>query len=64
MKKIKFKIIFSTIIILLSMMMVAVSVNAAPVKFNQVVQVVNAKPGKANTGNFSKLRLLKTILLI
>lgn len=30
---------------------------AAPVQFNQVVQVVNAKPGKANTGGFSSLRL-------
>lgn len=33
------------------------SVNAAPVQFDQVVQVLNAKPGKANTGSFSKLRL-------
>ncbi len=30
---------------------------AAPVQFNQVVQVVNAKPGKANTSGFSALRL-------
>lgn len=34
------------------------SASAAPVQFNQVVQVVNAKPGKANTGGFSSLRLL------
>lgn len=33
------------------------SVDAAPVQFNQVVQVINAKPGKANTGSFSSLRL-------
>ncbi|HQU82546.1 MAG TPA: PEP-CTERM sorting domain-containing protein [Pyrinomonadaceae bacterium] len=33
------------------------SVEAAPVQFNQVVQVINAKPGKANTGSFSNLRL-------
>jgi PEP-CTERM motif len=30
---------------------------AAPVRFEQVVQVVNAKPGKANSGGFSRLRL-------
>jgi hypothetical protein len=35
----------------------ASSVSAAPVRFNQVVQVINAKPGKANTGSFSQLRL-------
>lgn len=38
-------------------MAVAASVSAAPVQFNQVVQVINAKPGKANTGGFSQLRL-------
>jgi PEP-CTERM motif len=30
---------------------------AAPVQFNQVTQIINAKPGKANTGSFSSLRL-------
>ncbi len=57
MKKIQFKIIFSTVIFG-SMLMVGVSVNAAPVKFKQVVQIVNAKPGKAGTANFSKLRVI------
>lgn len=38
-------------------LLTAATVNAAPVRFNQVVQIVNAKPGKANTGNFSQLRL-------
>ncbi len=57
MKKIQFKIMFSTIVFA-SMLMVAVSINAAPVKFKQVVQVVNAKPGKAGTANFSKLRVV------
>ena len=33
------------------------TINAAPVRFEQVVQVVNAKPGKANSGNFARLRL-------
>ena len=39
-------------------MAAAASVSAAPVQFNQVVQVINAKPGKANTGGFSQLRLV------
>lgn len=30
---------------------------AAPVRFNQVRQVVNAKPGKANSGNYTNLKL-------
>ncbi len=41
-----------------SVLMAVTMANAAPVKFNQVVQVINAKPGKANTGNFSQLRLV------
>ena len=39
------------------MMAVSASVSAAPVRYNQVVQIVNAKPGKSNTGGFSQLRL-------
>lgn len=57
MKKTQYKLIFSSII-LASMSIAAVTVNAAPVKFKQVIQVVNAKPGKAGTGSFSKLRLV------
>lgn len=38
------------------------TVNAAPVRFNQVVEVVNAKPGKANNGGFSELRLSNEII--
>ena len=41
----------------LSSMTMAATAKAAPVQFNQVVQVVNAKPGKANTGGFAQLRL-------
>ncbi len=52
----QFKIIFSTIV-LVSTLIIADSINAAPVKFNQIIQVVNAKPGKANSGSFAKLRL-------
>lgn len=57
MKKNQFKLIFSTAIFA-SISMIAVSINAAPVKFKQVVQVVNAKPGKAGTANFSKLSVV------
>jgi hypothetical protein len=42
---------------LFSLLILATSVKAAPVSFNQVVQVVNAKPGKANAGGFTQLRV-------
>lgn len=32
-------------------------VSAGPVRFDQVIQIVNAKPGKASTGMFSRLAL-------
>lgn len=50
---------FLSALALYSIMMAATgtAVKAAPVQFNQVVQVVNAKPGKANTGGFAQLRL-------
>ena len=38
-------------------MMAASPVKAAPVQFNQVMQMINAKPGKASTGGFAELRL-------
>jgi hypothetical protein len=63
MKNTQFKIIFSTIV-LVSMLAIVGSVNAAPVKFKQVVQVVNAKPGKANTGTFSKLQLVNNPVIL
>ena len=55
MKKPNFKLILA-VVVLYSMTLTATA-KAAPVKFNQVVQVVNAKPGKANTGGFAQLRL-------
>lgn len=55
MEKLKFRFILAAVILL--SMMSAATVKAAPVKFNQVVQVINAKPGKANNGGFSQLRL-------
>ena len=56
MKNLNFRFLLSTIA-LYSVMMAATSANAAPVQFNQVVQVVNAKPGKASTSAFAQLRL-------
>lgn len=55
MRKPDFKFILS-VIVLYSMAFVATA-KAAPVQINQVVQVVNAKPGKAATGGFAELRL-------
>lgn len=42
---------------LFTLLITALPLNAAPVRFNQVVQIVNAKPGRANTGSFTQLRL-------
>jgi cell division protein FtsN len=60
------KNLFRSIISLLclaSIMLAATSVFAAPVRLNQVIQVVNAKPGKANSGNFSQLRLVDDLVI-
>ena len=40
------------------------SASAAPIRFSQVTQVVNVKPGKANTGSFAQLRLVSDDNLI
>ncbi len=57
---------FLSALALYSIMMAATGtvVKAAPVQFNQVVQVVNAKPGKANTGGFAQLRLAGDDLVV
>lgn len=55
MEKLNFK--FIAVVVILCSMMTASIANAAPVRFQQVTQVVNVKPGKANNGNFSRLRL-------
>lgn len=57
MKKIQIRFIVSAFC-LASVLMSANSALAAPVRLNQVLQIINAKPGKANTGNFSQLRLI------
>ncbi len=48
---------FLSALTIYSIMMAAGTAKAAPVQFTQVVQLVNAKPGKANTGSFAQLRL-------
>ena len=54
-KKVRFTL---SVISLFSIVFAATTgINAAPVRFNQVKQVVNAKPGKANSGNYTNLRL-------
>ena len=55
MRKINFRNFFLSVAFI--SLLAATTLNAAPVRFDQVIQVVNAKPGKAKTGNFSQLRL-------
>ena len=55
MKKPDLRFIFAVAV--LYSLTLAGTAKAAPVQFKQVVQVVNAKPGKANTGSFAHLRL-------
>lgn len=55
MEKLQFRFILAAVA-LFSMTAVPI-LNAAPVRFNQVVQVVNAKPGKADDAGFAQLRL-------
>ena len=38
------------------------SITAAPVRFKQVTQLVNAKPGKATAANYTRLRLANTLI--
>lgn len=63
MKKLQFNYVLSAIA-LFSILIAATPAKAAPVQFNQVVQVVNAKPGKANTGGFAQLRLTSDDIIL
>jgi hypothetical protein len=42
----------------------AINSSAAPVQFNQVLQIINAKPGRANTSSFVGLRLADDNLIV
>ncbi|HEY0049089.1 MAG TPA: PEP-CTERM sorting domain-containing protein [Pyrinomonadaceae bacterium] len=55
MKNPKLRVLLS-LVSLFSMLMAANSAFAAPVRFEQVQQVLNVKPGRANTGGFAQLR--------
>lgn len=57
MRNLNFRFFLSALALYSIMMAATGTAKAAPVQFNQVVQMVNAKPGKANTGGFAQLRL-------
>ena len=61
MERLQFRFILAAVI--LFSLTTAATLNAAPVKFNQVVQVVNAKPGKADDSGFAQLRLGGEIII-
>ncbi len=56
MKNLNFRILMSAIC-LVSILAAFAKVDAGPIRFDQVVQVVNAKPGRAETINFARLTL-------
>jgi hypothetical protein len=62
MKNLRFRLVLSAVC-LASILMSAIVSNAAPVGFNQVLQIIDAKPGKANTGGFAQLRLAADSLI-
>src|SRR6266404_4687892 len=56
MKNINLRVLLSAICVA-SIMAAFSSVNAGPVRFDQVVQVLNSQPAKANTGSFTRLHV-------
>ena len=54
MKNINLRVLLSAICVA-SIMAAFTKVDAGPVRFDQVVQVINAQPAKANTGSFTRL---------
>jgi len=57
MRNLNIRFFLSALALYSIMIAVTPTIKAAPVQFTQVVQVINAKPGKANTGRFTELRL-------
>lgn len=58
MKNLKLRVLLSLITLFSLLLAATVTPSfAAPVRFEQVQQVVNVKPGRANTGGFTQLRL-------
>ena len=56
MKKLNFKVLLSAICVA-SIMAGFTKVSAGPVRFDQVVQVMNVRPGMAETSSFTRLRV-------
>lgn len=57
MKNINLRIVMSAVC-LASILAAFVKVEAGPVRFDQVVQIMNAKPGKAETSSFARLSVV------
>lgn len=57
MKNINFRVLLSAICVVSILAGFTPKAEAAPVRFDQVVQIVNARPGKAETASFSRLRV-------
>ncbi|MCY7346091.1 MAG: PEP-CTERM sorting domain-containing protein [Pyrinomonadaceae bacterium] len=57
MRNSNFRFLLSALALYSIMSAAMMTAKAAPVQFNQVVQVINAKPGKAGNGGFAQLRL-------
>jgi hypothetical protein len=57
MKNVKLRVLLSLVSLFSIMMAASNSAFAAPVRFEQIQQVINVKPGRANTGGFAQLRL-------
>lgn len=55
MKNLNFRFLLAAVA--LYSLTMAATAKAAPVQFNQVTQIINAKPGKAGNGGFEQLRL-------
>lgn len=62
MRNLQLRFALSTVA-LFSILMMAMTANAAPVRINQIVQIINAKPGTANSGGFAQLRLVNGTLI-
>lgn len=57
MKNINLRIMMSAVC-LLSIMAAFTKVEAGPVRFDQIVQIMNARPGKSQNGNFARLSVV------
>lgn len=63
MKNTKLRILLSGVV-LCAVWLTAINAVAAPVRFSQVVQVIDAKPGRASNGGFANLRLADDNLIL